>query len=205
MEPKETQEPKQPVDKTAEEKEEKKDPNISSSTSTSGKTDKEKEAERAKEAEKEFKKNFVEAAYQYLFLLIAIATTLNAAYKASTPAAAFPMDLFFAIAASCFMVIFGGYIKAIRGQEIKILLSKLRLSEESELDSKRQADFLKSKLDLLDGQTKDLDSIKNALVNEVKALVAGLSIGGDKLARFIDVISLDPNLIEKLLEKLSSK
>jgi hypothetical protein len=193
----ETEENKKPAEKTHE-GEEKSDSNPSPSSN-------EHKQGEAKDAEKEFKKNFVEAAYQYIFLLIAIATTLNAAYSATTPDAPFPWNLFFALAASCFMVIFGGYIKAIRGQEIKILLAKLRVSEQNELNSQRKADFIASKLKLLEGQTKDLDSIKTALVNELKALVAGLSIGGDKLAKFMELISLDPTIIEKLMERISSK
>jgi hypothetical protein len=131
----------------------------------------------------EFKIQFKESLYLYLVLCVSMYTTLNAAE-------AFTIELFIALCSSSFLVIFGGYVKAIKGQEIKVLLQKLKEETDARLKSQRIADSLESRLALLKEQNSDLQQIKQYLQTEI--------------AKYTELLSNPEKLdsIKQLLSKL---
>ncbi len=112
------------------------------------------------DSNREFTTQFKESFYLYLVLCVSIYTTLNAANS-------FSLQLYIALCSSSFLIIFGGYVKAIKSQEVKLLLQKLKEETDARLKSQRLADTLESRINLLMEQNKDLQQIKQYLQTEI--------------------------------------
>ncbi len=136
------------------------------------------------DSKREFSMQFKESLYLYLVLCVSIYTTLNAANS-------FSVQLYIALCSSSFLIIFGGYVKAIKGQEVKILLQRLKEETDAKLKSQRLADTLESRINLLIEQNKDLQQIKQYLQTEI--------------AKYTDLLSNPDQLdsIKNILSKLN--
>jgi hypothetical protein len=110
----------------------------------------------------EFWRVIREHAYQYILLVITIYSTLTAAEI-------FNWAVFFSLCASAFLILFGGYIRALRAEEIKLILEKLKVEQTGKLAAQREADQLKSRVEILLEQKSDLEKIRDYLVQQITA------------------------------------
>lgn len=117
-------------------------------------------ADTAQSAVSEFWRVIREHAYQYILLVITM-------YSALTAANSFSLALFFSLCASAFLILFGGYIRAIKTEEIKLLLDKLKLEQSGKMAAQREADRLKNVVEILRDQKLDLEKIRDYLVQQI--------------------------------------
>lgn len=116
--------------------------------------------EQSADLRSEFWRVVREHAYQYVLLVVTIFSTLTAANIYNNA-------VFFSLCASAFLILFGGYIRALRAEEIKLLFDKLKFEQNQKQTAQREADQLKSRVELLIEQKTDLEKIRDYLVQQI--------------------------------------